>query len=131
VENDVMRVPCISALLALPLLGLAGPAHAQPTMPTAASAAVSDAISSAVQRGETPYRMPPAAAGEDSESVRAACEALLQRVRAAQAQQSLVGTRRTIEAIPGLTSPSAARESAAHALEADYRSRCAQGREGG
>ncbi|WP_420996052.1 hypothetical protein ACKI2N_018495 [Cupriavidus sp. 30B13] len=126
----MMLVPCITALLALPLLGLASAAHAQPALPGAASAAVSDAISSAVQRGETPYRMPPAVASED-ESQRTACDALLQRVRAAQAQQSLVGTRRTIEATPGLTSPSAARESAVHTLEADYRSRCAQAREGG
>ncbi|MGO4329694.1 hypothetical protein AB4Z48_06170 [Cupriavidus sp. 2TAF22] len=123
--------PYVSALLALPLLGLAGAAHAQPTMPSAASAAVSDAISTAVQRGETPYRMPPTVASEDGESLRVACAGLLQKIRTAQAQQPLVGTRRSIEATPGLTSPSAARESAIHALESDYRARCTTAREGG
>jgi hypothetical protein len=98
-------------------------AHAQQT---GDERAINNAITEAVQGGETPYRPLTPAQSRQELSLDAECRALADKLNATSRQRRYSATGPEIETAQGLSSPGLERDRTRKSLEASYREKCTQ-----
>ncbi|WP_233472691.1 hypothetical protein [Cupriavidus respiraculi] len=98
-------------------------AHAQQT---GDERAINNAISEAVQSGETRYRPLTPAQTKEQLSLEAECQSLADKLNATPRQRRYNATGPEIETAQGLSSPGLERDRTRKSLEASYRAKCTQ-----